>query len=155
MKHPVTFGVPFADGELERGTPVTVLDPSGTAIPLQTQCLTTWSEIGKFVKWLLVDFQADLPERGEKGCLLKFLEDNSNPAPGHTVAVKESGDSISVDTGALKLRCRSGDGWMYWDGWHENPGSCARYLARPELKELSGNSLRTRDLRTTRVLRIP
>ena len=47
---PVTFGVPFPDGELERGQAIRVTGPDGRPIPAQTDCLTTWRKDGRHVK---------------------------------------------------------------------------------------------------------
>ena len=57
----LTQGLPFADGELERGAPVRVVDADGTAYPTQGQTLATWRPDGRHVKWLLID--AQLPGR--------------------------------------------------------------------------------------------
>ena len=52
---PVTFGVPFADGVLEAGTPIRLRDATGKVLPVQTRCLATWQPDRRFVKWLLAD----------------------------------------------------------------------------------------------------
>ena len=57
---PITQGIPFADGELEPGATVCVVDVEGRPFPTQSTCLATWNRDMKYVKWLLVDFQADL-----------------------------------------------------------------------------------------------
>ncbi|MBI2951455.1 hypothetical protein HYY27_05135, partial [bacterium] len=57
---PITQGVPFAEGDLKKGAPVRVVDASGKALAAQSSCLGTWGKDLKDVKWLLVDFQADL-----------------------------------------------------------------------------------------------
>ena len=64
---PITQGVPFAEGELERGAPVRMVDTDGRVLPTQSTCLATWSKDLKYVKWLLVDFQCDLAA-GPGGC---------------------------------------------------------------------------------------
>ncbi len=69
---PVTQGVPFADGELERGAPVRVVSETGQTIPTQSLCLTTWRDDLRFVKWLLVDFQIDLPEGGAQDVYIEY-----------------------------------------------------------------------------------
>src|SRR4029450_13136399 len=58
---PITQGIPFADGELERGSLGKVVDSDGKALPTQSTSLATWNKDLKYVKWLLIDFQADLP----------------------------------------------------------------------------------------------
>jgi hypothetical protein len=110
--HPVTFGVPFGDGELMSGTPVALTYANGKSLPVQNQCLTTWSDDGKFVKWLLLDLQADLPNGGEKQYFLKFPAKKAFPLPGHTVQVDESEDFLTIDTGVMRLRIRRT--YHYW-----------------------------------------
>ena len=111
-RHPVTFGIPFRDGELEKGAPVELVHTNGVKIPIQTQCMTTWSDDDQFVKWLLVDMQAHLPDGGEKRYLLRFPPDNPPPAPEHPLQIEEDGDYITFDTGVMRLRVRrSFDVW--------------------------------------------
>ena len=54
---PITQGVPFAEGDLERGSPVRAVRPDGEALPTQATCLATWNRDMKYVKWLLVAFK--------------------------------------------------------------------------------------------------
>src|SRR5687767_12891701 len=51
---PITQGVPFAEGELERGAPVRVVERDGRVLPTQSTYLATWKKDLKHVKWLLV-----------------------------------------------------------------------------------------------------
>ena len=47
-----TFGVPIAEGVLERGSPIRLRDAAGNVLPGQTRCLATWQPDRRFVKWL-------------------------------------------------------------------------------------------------------
>jgi len=42
---PITQGIPFPDGELERGAPVRVVDADGRPRPTQYTCLATWRPV--------------------------------------------------------------------------------------------------------------
>ena len=56
---PLTFGVPFADEVLPAGSSLRAVTADGRDLPVQTSCMTTWDKDLRFVKWLLVDLQAD------------------------------------------------------------------------------------------------
>ena len=98
---PVTQGIPFADGELERDTPVRVVDCEGTPMPTQCHCLTTWNADQRFVRWLLVDFQtscaSDAPE-----LFLEYGTGAEAPVPATPVQIKGEGATLHVDTGVLR-----------------------------------------------------
>lgn len=111
-RHPVTFGVPFGDGDLEKGTPVELVHSNGVRIPIQTRCMTTWSADDQFVKWLLLDMQANLPDGGEKRYFMRFPSDGPPSAPKHPVQVEEDEDFLKVDTGVMILRMR-----RVFDAW--------------------------------------
>ncbi len=130
---PITQGVPFADGDLERGTPVRAVSPDGKALPTQTTCLATWNRDLKYVKWLLVDFQADLGVDETREVYLEYGEGIESPEPVQEVRVEDSGEGVTIDTGALRLNVRKGspdflarcelrteDGWQ--DVLRGNPG---------------------------------
>ena len=102
---PVTFGVPFSDGDLQRGTPVRLVDEDGQTLPVQTKCLTTWNKDLKYARWLLIDTQTDLVA-GEERKL--FLECGKNPpAIEQPVRVDRQGDHLVIDTGPMRLEIRT------------------------------------------------
>lgn len=56
---PVRLGVPFAQGVLPKDAAVELLAPNGKPVPAQTEVMATW--LDGSLKWLLVDFLADVP----------------------------------------------------------------------------------------------
>ena len=102
VSYPVTFGVPFADGVLENGIPVGIIDRSGKALPVQTQPLTFWNKGLKFVKWLLVDAQIDA-HNGKNELLLEYSAIEDSPKPGEQLSIEEKDGMIAVDTGPMLL----------------------------------------------------
>lgn len=106
---PVTQGVPFPDGELEKGTPVRVADSKGNPLPTQSQCLTTWDKDLKYVKWLLVDFQADLRANETAEFFLEYGPDVETVDAAQPVTVELRGQDIVLSTGLLQLILRDGD----------------------------------------------
>ncbi len=59
---PVTLGVPLAQGVLRDHRAVTLLAPHGEHVPVQTAAQGTWMDGS--VKWLQLDFAADVPADG-------------------------------------------------------------------------------------------
>jgi len=106
---PITQGVPFAEGELRRGTPVRIVDPEAGALPTQSTCLATWDKSLEYVKWLLVDFQIDLAPGETREVFLEYGDEVEVPEPPEPVRVSEDRRRILIDTGALRLEVRRGD----------------------------------------------
>jgi hypothetical protein len=105
---PITQGVPFADGELERGAPVRVVQSDGKVLPTQSTYLATWKRDLKHVKWLLVDFQCDLAPSEKKELFLEYGPGVESPRPQQPVTLVRRQDELLVDTGALRLTIRTG-----------------------------------------------
>lgn len=105
---PVTQGIPFADGALAHDDPVRVVDENGQPLPTQAKCLATWDKDLRYVKWLLVDFQADLQAGKERQLFLEYGPEAVPPEPETRIVVnKVTFDpyylpDITVDTGALQ-----------------------------------------------------
>jgi hypothetical protein len=91
---PVRVGVPFAQGALSKQASVTLRSPDGKNVDLQTSVMGTW--LDGSVKWLLVDFLADVP--ANKHVFYTLSVAASAPAPTANLARLE-GSSIHVDTG--------------------------------------------------------
>jgi hypothetical protein len=66
---PVRCGVPFAQGLLAKDAPVEVTGPDGKSVPVQTAPMSTW--LDGSLKWLLVEFPADVPANGHLFYTLK------------------------------------------------------------------------------------
>ncbi len=103
---PITQGVPFADGDLKKGASVRVVDASGKTLPTQSSSMATWNKDLKYVKWLLVDFQADLRANQTEQFFLEYGPGVEAVTPEVGVKVTRSDERIRVDTGALRLDFR-------------------------------------------------
>ena len=103
---PITQGVPFAEGDLERGDPVRIVDDSGKPLPTQSSCLATWAKDLKYVKWLLVDFQADLKADTTRHFYLEVGPDVEPVTPEQRVSIEREDGRMRVDTGSLRLDFR-------------------------------------------------
>lgn len=107
---PVTVGVPFADHELAVGESVRVVTGAGVILPTQTTCLATWAADRRWVKWLLVDFQADL-ESSDGLPARWFLEYGSAtplPTPRLALRVDRGAEAVAVHNGPLRLHVCEG-----------------------------------------------
>lgn len=130
---PITQGVPFPDKELERGTSVRIVDGDGNPLPTQSTCLTTWDKDMRYVKWLLLDFQANIKGGSTSQFFLEYGPDIKLVEPDHPVTTERKGENVFISTGELKLKlCESSpdffssakvktkDGWV--DLLRGNPG---------------------------------
>ena len=88
---PVTTGVPFPEGALRSGDHVRLLDEAGAELPLQVTVTGEYPDGS--VRWLLLDFQADLPPEG-RTLTLEF---------GEGVERAPVQNPMSVDLGACRL----------------------------------------------------
>jgi hypothetical protein len=120
---PLSFGVPFADGEFSSDTLVRLVDADGRvstsgrrpSLPTQTQPLAFWNKDRKFVKWLLVDTQAAPAKNGQGELYLEYPAGTSStdvspaeaPQPTEPLRLSQTAGEISVDTGQLRLKLRS------------------------------------------------
>ena len=108
---PITQGVPFADENLEKGAPVRIVDGDGRTLPTQSTCLATWNRDLKYVKWLLVDFQADLKADTTETLFLEYGPGVEEATPEQGVTISQDDNRLRVDTGAIRLDFRRASGF--------------------------------------------
>jgi hypothetical protein len=105
---PVSTGVPLPLGAVQDVAQLRLTDAAGREIPAQFAALSRYDARDRSLRWVLVDFQADLPANGEVTVLLR------NDAPAQPVAapirIAESADAITVDTGPLSATISRRDG---------------------------------------------
>ena len=89
---PVSAGIPFARGVLTEISRVRVAGPSGD-LPAQFLVTSRWPDGS--VRWLLADFQADLPASAG---VLVALRTDAEPFPVTPVGVTEETSFLEVDT---------------------------------------------------------
>ena len=99
---PVSVGVPFAKRVLGKPDDLILQDPSGRTLPMQEETVFCWDDGS--VKWLWIDFFADLPAEGERSFVLRTAEGDDSPvSPKHEVVVAESPDAVVISTGVSEL----------------------------------------------------
>ena len=97
---PVTFAVPFPKGELRSAQYVRLLR-DGQAVPAQFR-VTGWWRPDESIRWLLVDFQADIEADTRQKYTLEYGDGMpATPNPAVAVHIEESDDAYTVDTAAV------------------------------------------------------
>ena len=97
---PITTGVPFPPGALRAPDAVRLRDASGREVPLQAA--RTGVHRDGSVRWLLLDFQADVPAEGRR-LSLEFGEGVTRAPVPAPLRVVDGEAAIEVDTGALRF----------------------------------------------------
>lgn len=95
---PVTLGVPILEGELATAEEVRLLGSKEEEIPGQFQVLGPWPDGS--VKWLLIDFQAQL---GQKQYLLEYGNEVKPKKFESPLRVSEDKGETAIETGPLKF----------------------------------------------------
>ncbi|MDP7032264.1 MAG: hypothetical protein QF904_08210 [Gemmatimonadota bacterium] len=97
IAEPVTIGVPLPRGRVREAGHLRLRSTEGDAIPLQVKAQDHWSDGS--IRWVLLDFAAGAPSRGEAEFFLTV--DDGPPAPdGPEIKANKTGDGLFVDTGA-------------------------------------------------------
>ncbi|MBN1419621.1 MAG: hypothetical protein JXP34_12660, partial [Planctomycetes bacterium] len=96
---PVTCGVPLAPGFGSAPRDLALLGPEGRAVPCQI--LATSAHVDGTPRWVLLDFQADLPPNKTATYRLARGRPAAVPAP---LAWKIDGADAQIDTGAARIR---------------------------------------------------
>ncbi|MHB8996506.1 MAG: exo-rhamnogalacturonan lyase family protein [Armatimonadota bacterium] len=97
---PVTTGVPFREGVLKSAANVRLLDAQGREVPLQATVTATHRDGS--VRWLLLDFQSDIPAAGRK-LTLEYGPNVKAAAIAGPLQVTEKPESIGINTGPLQV----------------------------------------------------
>lgn len=98
---PVTVGLPFPQAELRDVRHVRVLSPEGREIASQMRVLSLWPDAS--IRWLLVDFQADVEANSQALYRVEYGRDVVRAASPTELKVEHRADGIHVDTGAVRF----------------------------------------------------
>ena len=102
---PVTFGAPFAKGAAGPEDKFVLKDASGKEIPVQAEITSTWGLNGP-VRWLLVDFSAELDGKDKQSYTLEYGKDLKSVKTEKPVLVKTlepPWPGYEIQNGFLKL----------------------------------------------------
>ena len=92
---PVTTGVPLEQGAIQNTDRLTVRTSAGEAVPAQFRTLSRWPDGS--LKWVLVDFQADVEAGGKVVYVLNDFDARAVHPEG--IEVSETEDEIAVVSG--------------------------------------------------------
>ena len=117
---PVTSGVPIPESlGLTNPDDVTLLGPDGLSVPVQATPLARWGggpdDRDRPIRWLLLDFQADVPIHGTAS--YRLTTGGASPAPARPVTVTDAGSTVTVDTGAGTFVVSRADGSVSGPGF--------------------------------------
>ena len=123
---PVTFGAPWARGEIKRDDAIRLLDEAGKNIPVQTKPIAFWPDGS--VKWTAVSAVA------ENSGNLKVAV--GQPAmPEVPVTIEEKNDVVVIDNGLISCEIGLGDTpirKLSRSGMSGTSGALRTYLERKE-----------------------
>ncbi|MEC7556973.1 MAG: hypothetical protein VYA32_07340, partial [Planctomycetota bacterium] len=100
---PITSGVPFRKGELRSADAITLLTtgPAKTTVPLQTEVLSRWPDGS--IKWLLLDFQANLAANATTTFAVEYGPGVTRPTVKNPITITDGYEGMTVDTGRLRM----------------------------------------------------
>lgn len=93
---PVRIGVPIPEGWWANDSSFVISHPDGDVHPCQAQCLKRWPDGS--IKWLLVDFQAQVPALSTTTWALTQQDKQADWQ--QQIRIEEGADEWRVDTGA-------------------------------------------------------
>jgi hypothetical protein len=96
---PVTCGVPLARGLVGKAGQLSLIGPNGTPVPCQV--LVTGEYKDRSPRWVLLDFQADLPPKATLTYRLLNREPGGIP---NNLSYRREGDFAEINTGAASFR---------------------------------------------------
>jgi hypothetical protein len=104
---PVSVGVPMPRNLLADTRGLCVVDPQGKKVPAQFEVLMQWFPTPKYpkasgIRWVLVDFQADVPAKGKTTYRLRNT--GPGPLPKAPVKVDASGGALKMETGPIEFK---------------------------------------------------
>ena len=101
LNEPCTVAIPFPQGILKVLSKVSITDGE-KIVPIQCRATAKWPD--NSVKWLLVNFIADLPGNKSKDYYCELENENkNNPVQYKKVKVKEYDDRLCIHTGELTI----------------------------------------------------
>ena len=116
---PVTSGVPIPESiGLMSANDVSLLGSDGLPVPLQAVPLAWWGggpdDGNRPIRWLLLDFQADVPIHGM--ATYRLTTGEASTPPPHPVTVTDAGNGVTIDTGAGTFTISREDGSLSGPG---------------------------------------
>jgi hypothetical protein len=106
----VNSGVPLPVGAVKDVTELGLFDTDGKTVDAQIVERCRWLE-DKSLKFVTVHFVCDVGAKGTKKYVLK----TAKTTPAKTLKTKVDGDTITVDTVAIRFSVKKAEGWTLFD----------------------------------------
>jgi len=119
---PITMGVPFPRDTLWDANAVRLLDEKGEDVALQAKVAATWTK-GGAIRWLHLDFISELLPKQASRYVLEFGSQVRRAATPNPIRITQDEQSVTVDTGALKLAVSKKRGGAIECAWHDANGN--------------------------------
>ena len=104
LRAPVCAGIPFARKTLPRTSALSLKDSSGTAVPVQAQCLSRWPDGS--CRWVLVDFTASV--KAGKSATFVLCAARVSRKPAHPVTVSAAKSRVLFTNGIISFEVKAG-----------------------------------------------
>ncbi|RME75847.1 MAG: hypothetical protein D6776_02355, partial [Planctomycetota bacterium] len=114
VAEPVTSGLPLAPGAVRDTAALWIADPRGRPVPAQFRVEGRWPDGS--IRWLLCDFQADVPANGTVRYRLR-AGGGANPAPAQSVQVRTLQTGLEIETGPARFRLASAPFRLFDEVW--------------------------------------
>ena len=105
---PITFGMPFAPGQLKNADTIGIQTASGKALPQAHRIAAIWRDGS--VKWLHIDCQADLTKSAKQDFKVVWGQNTSTAKAPSDLRVTKNADGVAIDTGAITFSLSSTGG---------------------------------------------
>lgn len=96
---PVTSGLPLPPGLIADPAELRLTDTRGNELPCQFTVLSRHWAVDNSIRWILLDFQVDMPADG--ATLVQLRNDVQHKAVTEPIRLAENDQAITVDTGPL------------------------------------------------------
>ena len=121
-KEPVAGGVPLPRGAVKGVGILRLVDEAGAEVPAQFTKLATWWSDGS-VKWVLVEFQADLAPGSLR--VWHLQDGGEGPARASYLRAEKTAEGVTVDTGRLKFTVKTAGFNLFDKVWLDESGKRA------------------------------
>lgn len=114
------MGLPFPKGLLRDVKSLGLMTEDGQGIPLQGEARATWDDGS--LKWVLLNFQADLAGEKEKFLILEAADKPVALKEDQGIEITENEKTIGVDTGLIKFNVRKDKFSLIDELWLDESG---------------------------------
>jgi hypothetical protein len=137
INEPCTVAVPFPQGELKDLSKIAITD-GNKAVPSQFKVTAKWQDDS--VKWLLINFLADLPGNKSKDYFLTF-NNSQDVVNDEILEVITEEERLKINTGKLKIEfSKKGENGIFHNLIHEDTVYGSDEITGPVLYDTQGKS---------------